>query len=224
MSWASIWDRRGRTRDLLPHEIDGFALDSEGYSSVVGELTSRLPLTADSSVLECGCGAGAFLLELRARYEGVRLTGVDYSQSLVDRAVEFVPGADVRRADITDLSVFSNDKFDCVVTYSVYQYLPTLDAARQALREAIRVCRPGGTVMIGDVNDAEQKALATELRGDDPSGPKHLYLHQDFFIQEAAALGVVDWRIIDHQNLQFAAYNPTARYRFSIYLTKPVPH
>jgi SAM-dependent methyltransferase len=46
---------------------------------------------------------------------------------------------------------FPDDEFDIVVVNSVLHMLPSTADVRQGLREALRVCRPGGHVWVGEL-------------------------------------------------------------------------
>lgn len=97
-------------------------------------------------VLEIGVGMGAdFVRWLRS---GARATGVD----LTERAVEITRRrvrdegfeADVRVANAEALP-FPDSSFDLVYSWGVLHHTPD---TRQALREAVRVLRPGGMLKV----------------------------------------------------------------------------
>jgi SAM-dependent methyltransferase len=117
------------------YKLEPFIPDFADFASAQGE-----------RVLEIGVGAGSdFMRFVRA---GAIATGVD----LTDHAVELVRRrlenegleADVRRADAESLP-FGDDSFDRVYSWGVLHHTP--DTAR-AVREAIRVLRPGGRLCV----------------------------------------------------------------------------
>lgn len=91
-------------------------------------------------VLDVGCGAGLTLLLAAER--GAVVSGIDVTPGLLDIARERLPDADLREADMVALP-FPDAAFDVVVGVNAFQFAgdPVL-----ALREAARVCRPGGVV------------------------------------------------------------------------------
>ncbi|MFN8503895.1 class I SAM-dependent methyltransferase [Kouleothrix sp.] len=102
-------------------------------------------------VLELGVGTGRIMLPfIRAGYD---VTGVDLSQAMMDRLLAQIAGdpgragyrVELHQADITALP-FGDAAFDLVVAVHV---LHLVDDWRAALREARRVLRPGGWLLIG---------------------------------------------------------------------------
>lgn len=107
---------------------------------------ARFGEAAGQDVLEIGVGLGTDFL--RFARGGARVTGVD----LTARAVELVTRrlkleglcGDVRRADAERLP-FPDASFDVVYSWGVLHHTPDAD---QAMREALRVLRPGGRLCI----------------------------------------------------------------------------
>jgi ubiquinone/menaquinone biosynthesis C-methylase UbiE len=119
-------------------------------------------LEPGASVLELGIGTGRIALPLLER--GVNVTGVDISPLMLEQlsvkyeaARQAAPGADwgtlnAQVADITALP-FADRAFDAVVAVHV---LHLVVGWRQALDEALRVPRPGGSFLLGqDVTAAD---------------------------------------------------------------------
>ncbi len=108
-------------------------------------------------ILDVGCGTGADVIDLAERLKAsgtARVVGVDRSRDLVTEARSRADAADLsvsvefRTADATDLD-FPDATFDAVRTDRVLQHL---DQPEQGLLEMIRVTRPGGRVVISDVD------------------------------------------------------------------------
>lgn len=92
--------------------------------------------------LDAGCGAG--MAAALSASLGARVSGLDASEALLDIARDRTPGGDFRLGDLESLP-FDDDAFDLVTGFSSFQYAGD---AVQALREAGRVTRPGGRVVI----------------------------------------------------------------------------
>ena len=106
----------------------------------------HLDLSRQHSVLEVGIGTG---LNLPLYPATCRLTGIDLSQDMLDKAVERVqtlamPDVTLKVMDATSMD-FGDNEFDrAIATY-------TISAAPDpvaVLREMRRVVKPGGTIVI----------------------------------------------------------------------------
>ncbi len=93
-------------------------------------------------VLEVGCGPGRdahIMTQL-----GARVTGVDLSQGLLEKAKQAEPLATFLQMDATELA-FDDESFDGVWASAVYLHLSPDDFAI-ALSEAFRVLASGGVI------------------------------------------------------------------------------
>ena len=100
-------------------------------------------------VLDAGCGSGRNISVLSPRVKGVM--GIDYAEHMVQKARERVAAEKLTNVklmpgDLTALQ-FPSDSFDKVVCASVLQYLDRAGCER-ALEEMIRVCKPGGRLVL----------------------------------------------------------------------------
>jgi SAM-dependent methyltransferase len=112
-------------------------------------------LTAGSSLLDIGCGPGTITADLAARVAPGAVFAVDQSADVLD-----VARAEVQRRNLSNVSLatadvhkldFPDDTFDVVHAHQVLQHVA--DPVR-ALREMMRVCRPGGVVAARDADYA----------------------------------------------------------------------
>jgi SAM-dependent methyltransferase len=99
-------------------------------------------VTADTRLLDAGCGAG--LLALLASFRGAQVTAVDASPGLLAIARQRLPAADVREGDLEALP-FADASFDAVAAVNSVFYAADMGAA---MRELVRVARRGGRVVI----------------------------------------------------------------------------
>lgn len=166
-------DRQYRTTHNLAARI---ALHAYGTNPVdwFSWLAPRLPLAGD--VLEVGAGTGELWTQIDYAARGCRLTLTDLSLAMCQH-LQAVPGARVLRCDAVRLP-FADASFDTVVANHMLYHLNELTAA---LREFVRVLRPGGRVAVttnGDNHLAELNAVALAI-GRPPLG----VMHNDFTAQ-----------------------------------------
>jgi SAM-dependent methyltransferase len=96
----------------------------------------------DASVLDAGCGNGAFLRYLHNRHPGMSLTGVDLSRNEPQRGIKFVQG------DITSLEL--SGQFDVIVSLAVIEHIADV---RAFVRRLYSLCAPNGLVIVMTMND-----------------------------------------------------------------------
>ena len=138
------------------------------YSSRVGKvrardrLLGRLQFTGNEHVLDLGCGSGLMLLAAAQRLTTGHATGVDrwrtrdQAGSTAARCHDNarILGVNDRitliEADMTDLP-FPPASFDVVLASLALHNLHPSSRRQQAMREAIRVLRPGGRILIIDI-------------------------------------------------------------------------
>jgi SAM-dependent methyltransferase len=103
---------------------------------------ARVGLAPGHSVLDVGCGVGAFLRLVADR--GARPFGLDASEALTEIARRRAPEADVRVGDMEALP-YDDDTFDLVTGFNAFFFA---DDIVTALSEAGRVAKPGAPVVI----------------------------------------------------------------------------
>jgi SAM-dependent methyltransferase len=99
-------------------------------------------LTSDDRLLDVGCGLGAALEH--ALTTGATVAGVDPSPTMVEKAAERVPAADIRVGSAEEIP-WPDDEFTVVVNVASFHHWADRDAG---LREILRVLAPGGRLHI----------------------------------------------------------------------------
>src|SRR5258707_2501617 len=112
-------------------------------------LAHRVPPGAQ--ILSVGCGPGVILREVCATDSSITGTGIDISAERVQEAIRKNPAnsrVKLLRGDAHAMQ-FPSDSFDLVYSRMLFEYLHDKE---RAAAEMVRVCRPGGSVLIQDLD------------------------------------------------------------------------
>ncbi len=102
-------------------------------------------VTPEEKVLDLGCGNGR-LLEILKNKE-IDYFGIDISEKLIEMTKEKYPGAKFQRADVFNLP-FANNFFDKIYAIRIFHHIPSQKLRLQFLKEARRVLKPGGFLIL----------------------------------------------------------------------------
>ncbi|MCO6430608.1 MAG: metalloregulator ArsR/SmtB family transcription factor [Deltaproteobacteria bacterium] len=106
-------------------------------------------IPAEATLLELGCGSGA-LFEKALPRTGKSI-GVDNSQAMLDEAFQRLsrhrPQLDLRLGNLEHLPV-GDCSIDCIAAYMVMHHIAK---PIEALKEAYRVAKPGGSLIVADL-------------------------------------------------------------------------
>lgn len=103
----------------------------------------RLDAAVFRSLIDIGCGSG--LAAEIAAVRGFGVSGIDAAVESIEFARQRLPHADLRVGMMESLP-FETDTFDVATMFNTLQYAAEPSVA---LREAIRVTKPGGRIAIG---------------------------------------------------------------------------
>lgn len=115
-------------------------LDDFGHA-----IDRRVPL-AGSTVLDVGCGDGAFVRLLAQA--GAHVTGIECGEAQLALCRQATPVADeTYLSGVGQALPFADDSFDATVFRASLHHVPAAEMLA-ALREARRVTRPGGEIFV----------------------------------------------------------------------------
>lgn len=100
-----------------------------------------------TDILDVACGQGATTAWLAARFPGARITGINISEKQLATCRTVAPDATFLLMDATELDLpdASVDLVTCVE--AAFHFEPRVEF----LREALRVLRPGGSLVLSDI-------------------------------------------------------------------------
>lgn len=160
-------DLAGTLSKLLVHErweADYRTPANEAfYNRVFDDFLPYLKPKSSIPILDAGCGPGFHSVRLARR--GFRVLGVDFSENVLQKAVEGFRNnhvedrIHVQRASLLCLP-FQPDAFDAVLCWGVLMHIPDLASA---LDELSRVTRKGGTLIISEANMRSLQSTALRI-------------------------------------------------------------
>lgn len=133
-----FWDKAASLYDFFETVYNG-----KCYRNLPLRVAERI--TASDQVLECACGTGIITEAIAKRCKSVIAT--DFSEGMLGQARNKcgkMPNVSICKADIMHLP-FEDNLFDKVVAGNV---IHLLDDPKGAMDELVRVCRPGGQIIV----------------------------------------------------------------------------
>lgn len=164
-AWIASVDKGDTSRSLL---LDSAMLETIG------------PVEA-KRVLDIGCGEGRFCRMLSDL--GAVTTGIEPTQALLDRAREFNSSGKYIRGSGEALPIADNS-CDLAIFYLVILDIPDY---KKAIQEATRVLRPGGRLVVADMNSFI--TASPDWKWDEETESVELQM-KDYFVERG---NVVSW-------------------------------
>jgi ubiquinone/menaquinone biosynthesis C-methylase UbiE len=138
---------RRRYYNLFSHIYDAFVRlhSRDSVQSMRAFLAKEARLDSVSTVVDLCTGTGASALRMAEENKEARIIGIDFSEGMLRRACKKSPrGAHLSwiQADVSRLPVSSGSADLVTCTYAMYELSDPV--REQALKEAVRILRPGG--------------------------------------------------------------------------------
>ena len=137
------------------HGYGGFSYNPKFWQPVIPTIVENYKICNSSNVLDVGCAKGFFLYDLKLKFPGINLTGVDISEYAIANSIpEIKPYLQVCNA--TKLP-FEDNCFDFVISINTIHNLNRQDCAI-ALQEIERVTKGSSFITVDAYRNDEEKA------------------------------------------------------------------
>ncbi|MQA75242.1 MAG: methyltransferase domain-containing protein [Solirubrobacterales bacterium] len=133
----------------------GRAVDAAECEALIALAAPR----AGERALDAGCGTGIYTRRLAER--GLEVTGVDVDAEMLAAARLKAPAARLVEADVTSLP-FEDRSFDLSLAVTVLCFVSDPE---QTVSELVRVTRPDGRVVVGELNRWSAWAAWRRVKG-----------------------------------------------------------
>ena len=127
---------------------------------------ARAGIQSGEKVLDIGCGTGTLAIAVARAARGVTVTGLDADASILERARRkaHAAGVDIGldRAMSSELP-YPDASFDVVLSTLFFHHLPD-EEKRKTADELVRVLRPDGRVVVGDLGRPQDPFMRLAVR------------------------------------------------------------
>jgi ubiquinone/menaquinone biosynthesis C-methylase UbiE len=143
----SGWNNWAQNSENLFHAV-GRPYDDYEINNLIEDIKNKLNFNSDDVVLDVGCGSGIVLSVIKKFVREV--TGIDFSEQMILLAKENNRNINFYVYQ-SDNMPFEDNYFNKIICYSVFHYFQDIDYAYKTIDEFLRVCKPGGKILLGDI-------------------------------------------------------------------------
>lgn len=131
----------------------------EQYKNRVISLIRPL-LDREKKVLEIGCGSGSIMFSVAPLVK--QYTGIDPSGATLERNKEYISSKGIDNVRLLkgfahEIDAVCEDSYDIVIIASTVQFFPGYVYLERVMEKALKLLKPGGTLLVADVMDAGRK-------------------------------------------------------------------
>ncbi|MBP7652676.1 class I SAM-dependent methyltransferase [Candidatus Dependentiae bacterium] len=156
-NWNQYWNNRSKTEtsdvSASGYTQSGNTVTPEIICSMQEDISKKLEISAADKMLEVGCGAGMHVKVFKPKVK--QIIGIDLAFGMTNRAKSECGINTVNSGSVT--LPFKNSIFDKLLCYSVFHYFCDYDYALNVVKEFLRVVKPGGIILIGDIPDKNKR-------------------------------------------------------------------
>ncbi len=148
--YTNYYDKLGKNRNnlRLNPEVLFQVLAAEKAFVLAMRRIAHNP--TEAKVLDVGCGSGGDVYQLlRAGYLPENISGIDIQQDRLSDAKRLYPTIQFIYGDASKIN-FPDSSFDLLFESTMFATLPDDEISGKIATEMLRVCRPGGYLLLAD--------------------------------------------------------------------------
>ena len=138
-----------------------------------------------ANLIDIGCGPGGFLCAVQKRFPDIQLNALDLSEEMVRETQERLGPSAVAIVGDSEHMPLESERYEIVTCNMSIHHYPH---AQDAVNEMYRILKPGGTLLLNDMDCASPiRALANWAFPRLPGGDVRMYTRREIsqMIQEA---------------------------------------
>lgn len=130
-----------------PFTSVGRRFDEHELLTMASDIAEKLDLQDCHALLDVGCGSGVLLDQIVRLRKISAARGIDISKEHIRNAKKNFPNLDFRVGEMDHIP-FESNSFERILCYGVFLYTRDWE---KTINEFLRVCKPGGKILIGDI-------------------------------------------------------------------------
>ena len=170
------FDRVARVFGAGAQDYVNAFMDLSAYHQGLLAFLNGLP--AKARVLDVGCGPGNISRLLLDHAPGLRITGIDIADGMLEQARVLCPGAQFVHLDVRDLARWEIERFDAATCGFILPYLDPHEADRLIANLSCMLF-PGGRLYLSTMEDDPANSGPKAS-----SSGKYEPLHQHFYMAD----------------------------------------
>lgn len=160
ISWKKIWENKGKKvrskklEDLLSlngHISPSSNINVKTWREYINYFIKKYKINSNHTVLEVGCGAGAFLLPFYEKK--INCVGIDYSNTLLKHCKYIMPKSIFYQTSAIDLTKCKRFNYDFIFANSIFQYFKNFTYAKKVIKQIINLSNNRTIIILLDIPD-----------------------------------------------------------------------
>lgn len=128
---------------IIQHGPTHKAVDASSDEALLAryKVLSEVCDLSNKSVLEVGCGYGAFGNYLKTNYPSINYTGVDISELMIEAGQELYSNLNLLHADVMQLGTVFNEGYDVVLCQGLFYLLDDFEQVKALIAKMFSLTR-----------------------------------------------------------------------------------